>query len=331
MDIREEIIFKVAEALQELMVDGGVIDIVQDVLTLELNEYEVQERCTAVAVQDYSAEGMLRKFIATKRVEGKARTTLQRYWDMNLKLIRFLRKQLYEVTTYDLRFYLSFLRQQGRVSNRTLDGMRRCFSSFFGWLSAEGLIGRNPCAALAQIKFRKVVKKPYSAVEVEKLRRACATGRDLALIDFLLATGCRVSEVVRLDVYDVDFDSGEVTVLGKGDKERVVYLTPVALMNLKEYVNGRRSGAEALFAGKGTGRLQKGGIEAAVKRIAIAAGVADAYPHRFRRTLATNLLDRGMDIQDVAEILGHVDLKTTKIYCFTSRKNVRTAYFKYAA
>jgi site-specific recombinase XerD len=304
---------------------------VQDVLVIQLNQYEIQERCTDVTVSDYSAEGALKRFIATKRVEGIADSTLRRYADENMKLLRFLCKPLYEIETYDLRFYLSYRRQQGNVSNRTLDGMRRCYSSFFTWLSAEGIIGRNPCAALSQIKYRKTVKKPFSAVELERMRQACRNMRDRALVEFLYATGCRVSEVAKLDIWDVDFDLGECVVLGKGNKERTVYLSPVAAMHLKEYIGHRRHCGDALFTGRGGKRLTKAGIEAAIKRLGEAAGVENAHPHRYRRTLATNLLDRGMNIQDVASILGHADLKTTQIYCYISQTNVQFAYKKYAA
>ena len=330
MDIRETIIQAVMAALRG-RVPAETVNIVQDVLVIELNQYEVQERCTAVTVQDNSAEGLLKRFVATKRVEGIADSTLRRYGELNLQLIRFLRKPLYEVTTYDLRFYLSYRRQQGQVSNRTLDGMRRCYSSFFSWLSAEGLIGRNPCTALAQIKYRKQVKKPYSATDMERIRKSCRNIRDLALVDFLYSTGCRVSEVARLDIADVDFDRMECVVIGKGNKERVVYLTDVAAMHLQEYLRARKDAADALFVGKGGKRIGKNGIEAAVKRIGRATGVENVHPHRYRRTLATNLLDRGMNIQDVAAILGHADLKTTQIYCYISQQNVQAAYRKYAA
>lgn len=331
MDIRDTIIQAVTAALQRTGQQDNVIAIVQDVLVMQLNEYEVQERCTAVTTVDNSAEALLKRYLATKRVEGLADSTLRRYADINLALIRFLRKQLYEVTTYDLRFYLAVRRQQGRVSNRTLDGMRRCFSSFFAWLSAEGLIGRNPCAALKQIKYRKVVKKPYTATELERIRQACTNTRDLALVEFLYATGCRVSEVAGLDVVDVDLDALECTVLGKGNKERTVYLTEVAAMYLEQYLDTRRDAGEALFVGKKGRRIGKNGIEAIIKRLGRRAGVDNAHPHRYRRTRATNLLDRGMNIQDVAAILGHADLKTTQIYCFISQSNVRAAYRKYAA
>lgn len=331
MDIRETIIQRVTAALQRIGQQDNVIAVVQDVLVMQLNEYEVQERCTAVTTVDNSAEALLKRYLATKRVEGLADSTLRRYADINLALIRFLRKQLYEVTTYDLRFYLAVRRQQGRVSNQTLDGMRRCFGSFFGWLSAEGLIGRNPCAALKQIKYRKVVKKPYTATEMERIRQACTNARDLALVEFLYATGCRVSEVAGLDIVDVDLDVLECTVLGKGNKERTVYLTEVAAMYLQQYLDTRRDAGEALFVGRQGKRIGKNGIEAIIKRLGRRSGVENAHPHRYRRTRATNLLDRGMNIQDVAAILGHADLKTTQIYCFISQSNVRAAYRKYAA
>lgn len=332
MDIREQIIQKVMQSLKG-RIDPEISDIIQDVLVIELNEYEVQERCTDVAVLDNSAEKTLKRFIATKRIEGTAESTLRRYADENMKLINFLKKPLHEVTAYDIRFYLSYRREkaESKLSNRTLDGIRRCYSSFFGWLAAEGLIGRNPCASIKQIRYRKKVKKPYSAAEMEKLRMACTTIRDLALLDFLYCTGCRVSEVARLNVEDVDFDNMECIVVGKGNKERTVYLSEIAAMHLKEYLSERKEENEALFTGKGTARLGKNGIEAILKRIGERAGVTNVHPHRYRRTLATNLLDRGMNIQDVAVILGHADLKTTQIYCYISQKNVKTAYDKYAA
>lgn len=188
MDIRLKIIQNVTEQLQD-RVDQDVLEVIQDVLVVQLQKYEMQERCTELSVVDTSAEGLLKKFIATKRIEGIAESTLKRYVDQNLKMLRFLKKPIYKITTYDLRFYLSFCRQQGKVTNRTLNGMRRCYSSFFSWLSAEGLVGKNPCAGLAQIKFRKQVKKPYSAVELERIRSACSNVRDLALVDFLYSTG----------------------------------------------------------------------------------------------------------------------------------------------
>ncbi len=329
MDIRTIIVQKVTEALQE-RTNEETLTLIQDVLIMQLNDYEVMDRCTEVAVRDDSAERILKKFLATKRVEGTADSTLHRYAEINRELIRYFGKPLGDITTYDIRFYLSVRRQSGRVSNCTLDGMRRCYSSFFGWATAEGLINSNPCAALARIKTRRTVKKPYSSSETEKIRKACNTTRDLALVDFLYATGCRVSEVARLDISDVDFEGMECVVLGKGNKERRVYLTEVAAMHLQEYLDTRDDSCEALFTTRRGKRLGKNGIEALVKKLGKRAGIENVHPHRYRRTLATNLLDRSMPIQDVAAILGHVDLKTTQIYCYISQANVKAAYCKYA-
>lgn len=330
MDIREQIIRNVMEKLKDKATQE-VQDVIQDALIMELNEYEVQKRCTEVDVLDDTPEKILRKYIATKKIEGIADSTLRRYGDQNLKLLRFLNKPLEKITAYDIRFYLSYKREKGKVSNSTLDGMRRCYSSFFGWLTAEGIIQRNPCAVVAQIKFRKQVKLPYSAVDLEKMRKSCMSLRDLALVDFLYSTGCRVSEVARMDVTDVDFERLECKVLGKGNKERIVYLTPVAAMNLKEYLDNRIDDGKHLFEGWKGRRISKSGIETLIRKIGKISGVEKAHPHRFRRTLATNLMDRGMNIQDVAMILGHADLKTTQIYCYVDRNNVRTAFGKYAA
>lgn len=330
MELRTTIIQNIIGKLQN-NIDMEQLNIIEDIITVELNKYEIQERCTKITVLDTSAEGYLKKFIATKRIEGKADTTLQRYYRENYNMIMYFHKPLSQITTYDLRFYLSMRRQQGKICNRTLDGMRRCYSSFFKWLTAERIIDHDPTLALGQIKYRKQIKKPYSAVELEKLRMSCTNCRDLALIDFLYSTGCRVSEVSRLDVADVDLETGECTVVGKGNKERIVYLTDVALMHLKEYLSSRTDFSNALFIGKGTNRMSKNGIEALLHRLGKKTGIENVHPHRYRRTLATNLLDRGMNIQDVATILGHADLKTTQIYCYISQQNVRTAYHKYAA
>lgn len=329
MDVRTNIIQSVIGALNG-RADDCIIDLVHDVLAIQLNKYELTERCTEVAVRDDSAEGKLNKYIATKRVEGKSEKTLNRYREQNLALLHFLGKPLEKITTDDIRFYLSVKRQRDKLKNSTLDGMRRCYNSFFGWLTIERIIPYNPCAAIPKIKSTKVIRKPFSSAEMDRMRRACDNIRDLALLDFLYSTGCRVSEVVGIDISDVDFSRKECVVLGKGNKQRTVYLTDMAAENLQEYLKSRTDFSEALFVGKGK-RIEKGGIEALVKRIGKKTGVENVHPHRYRRTLATNLLDRGMNIQDVAAILGHADLKTTQVYCFISQVNVKSAYCKYAA
>lgn len=328
MDRRSEAIREVVDLLMNKEL---TIDLVQDSLTFVLNKYDMSERCTEITVRDNSNEKMLKTFLATKRVEGASESTIKRYREINTALIDFIGKPLNMVNTFDIRFYLSTKRDRDKVSNHTLDGMRRCYNSFFKWLANEGFIPKNPCASLSQIKYKKVVKKPYSPTELEKLRKACDNVRDLALVEFLYSTGCRVSEVSNLDVMDIDLDTLQCTVLGKGNKERIVYLTEVSAMYLKEYLSTRKYISDALFVGKNKKRLSKAGIEAILKRLGERANVENVHPHRYRRTLATNLLDHGMNIQDVAAILGHADLKTTQVYCYITQKNVQNAYRKFAS
>lgn len=304
---------------------------VQDALTITLNDYEVQKRCTELATNNDGSELMFRKYIATKRIEGLSENSIRRYTYINRQLVDYLNKPLSEITVFDIRFYLTYKKEVDNVSDRTLDGMRRCYSSFFSWLTTEGFIQKNPCLALKSIKCKKTIKKPFSAEELERIRKVCDSKRDIAIVDFLYSTGCRVSEFVSLNICDIDFVNKEGIVLGKGDKERTIYISEVAIMNLKEYLSSRNDKNRALFIGRSGKRLSKTGVEALLRKLGKQASVDNVHPHRFRRTLATNLLNRGMSIQDVAQILGHSDLKTTQIYCSINQANTKASYFKYAA
>lgn len=331
MDVKTQLINDIISKMS-YFTNANITDQLQDILLDEFVKYDVSEKCTEVALTHDDTINIINKYIATKRIEGLSENTIQRYIGENKRLIDFLNKPVREITTYDIRFYLSVKKRDKKVSNRTLDGMRRCFSALFSWLQKEKYISENPCAALAQIKYQKQIKKPFTATELEKLRFACTNIRDRALVEFLYCTGCRVSEVQNLNIEDIDFEKHECIVLGKGNKERIVYTTETAELYLKKYLKTREFDiAPALFTGKGTKRLQKNGIEAMLKKLGKQAGVKNVHPHRFRRTLATNLLDKGMDIQEVAMILGHADLKTTQIYCYVNQHNVKASYNKYSA
>lgn len=329
MTTKEKFLNNVITELKDI--DGDIRQKIIDTLSIQLNDYDLTEKCTDLSIVKPDYETYLKRYIATKQIEGLSINSLKRYYDINIRLLRFLNKPINEISTFDIRYYMAYLRKTKSVSNVTLDGMRRCYRSFFSWLYNENLIQSNPCASLSQIKCKKTIKKPFSAVDVEKLRVACSSKRELALIDFLYSTGCRVSEVSSVDITDIDFDMNEIKILGKGNKERIVYLTDVAMLHLKEYLQERADFSNALFVGKGGNRLHKSGISAILKNIANKAHVLNVHPHRFRRTLATDLLNRGMNIQDVAAILGHSDLKTTQIYCYIDQNNVHMAYTKYAA
>lgn len=290
-----------------------------------LARYEVEFK----AQESHASEDYLKAFLDAKQIEGRSQKTLERYRYILKKLLVETGVPLPEITTYHIRSYL--IREKSRgIGDKTIEGTRTVFSSFFGWLWKEGLIERNPCANIGAIKCTKKIRHPYSDVEIEKLKESCDTLRDRAIISFLLSTGCRISEMCGLNRDDVDFESLECQVLGKGNKERTVYIDNVTAMLLKRYLKSRADFVQALFIGKGSERMTPGGVRARLKTIAERAGVENVHPHRFRRTLATNLINHGMQIQEVASILGHDKIDTTMTYVYIEKNNVKNAYRRYA-
>ena len=275
------------------------------------------------------SDDLLQAFIDAKRIEGRSEKTMVHYRYIINNMLDATQVPAYQISIYNLRGYLMQERNRG-ISDRTLEGYRSVFSSFFGWLHKEKLIEDNPCVNLGPIKHTRKVRTPYSDVEIEMLKEACESNRDKALISFLLSTGCRISEVCQLNRDDIDFQALECTVLGKGNKERTVFLDDITAMLLKRYLASRKDDSPALFAGKGSDRMTPGGVRFRLNTIAKKAGVQNVHPHRFRRTLATSLIDRGMSIQEVASILGHDNINTTMTYVYINKSNVKNAYRKYA-
>lgn len=275
------------------------------------------------------SEELIKIFIDAKRVAGCSEKTLKRYRYAVKKMLEGVKVPAREVTVFHLRGYLQAERERG-IAENTLSGNRQVYCTFFDWLYKEGLIPSNPCANLAPIRIKKEKKKPFTDVEIEKLKTACNNLRDKAIISFLLATGCRIGETCELNVEDVDLQNMECTVLGKGNKERTVYLNPVAALHLEAYLSKRKYKTGPLFLGRQKIRLEPGGVRAMLNRVAARAGVDDVYPHRFRRTLATNLIKRGMSIQEVARILGHEKIDTTMGYVYLDDRDVKNNLRKYA-
>lgn len=326
MDIREEIIRKVQNALVNCSLE--VQEKVTNVLYIELQEYEVQARVTSIVVHDNSTQGNINKFIGTKRLEGKAESTLIKYKRELEQLFLEINKKVYEVTTFDLRYYLATYKEQRKIKNSTLENMRKTFSSFFSWLSNEGIIGKSPTLSLSHIKYTEEIKQPFSVIDLERIKSTCNDIRELALTEFLYATGLRVSEIVSLNITDINFAKREGIVTGKGDKQRTFYFTEVASEYLQRYINSRVDKNKALFVGiiKPYNRLQKNSIETILNNIGTRAAVENVHPHRFRRTLATDLVRKGMSIEKVAKILGHADLRTTQKYVHVYSEDVKYHY-----
>ena len=297
----------------------------------ELARYKVE----VVENEESKADDCLDAYLSAKAVEGRSEQTIERYRYLITRLMTSIKVQTREVTVFHLRKFLGDEKARG-ISDTSLEGMRQCYAAYFNWLHREGLIVHNPCANLGAIKCRKVVKRAYLDTEVEKLKRACCNLRDLAIICFLRATGCRVGEVVRLNRGDVDLAKGECKVLGKGNKERVVYFDSVTAMIIGDYLESRTDEYDALFPGNSyrnrSSRLSAQGIRKMLHTVQDMACVeTNVHPHKFRRTLATGLIHHGMPIQEVAAILGHEKIDTTMRYVVIDKGDVKHHYNKYYA
>lgn len=311
--------------------DGKDIGELKSALYSVLSEYDITPKCTEVQRIDKSWEKELGIFLIRKRVDGRSERTLKQYNLHLRKMLQCINRPVDEITDRDLFAYLATYKKQRKVSNVYLDGIRLVLSSFFGWLNNKGYIKNNPAAGLDPIKTEQRIKKPLSDTDLEKLRRKCRLERDLALVEFLYSTGVRVSELVSLNRQDINFDSMDVVVYGKGAKERETYLTAASCLHLREYLNSRTDDNEALFVSLRSphNRLTNKGIEDIVRRLGRRTGVDKVHPHRFRRTMATNLLNKGMPLEEVKEIMGHVKIDTTMLYCQVKQENVKHSHRKY--
>ena len=300
---------------------------VTDVVTDKLSGYEMTENKSSEI--DSDSMDFLNLFLDAKIIEGRSEKTVERYSYILERMIQDVGCPVEKITKYHIRTYLMSLKEHG-LQDSSIEGVRACISSFFTWLWKEGLIQRNPCANIAAIKCQRKIRQPFSEMEIAKIKESCHTLRDKALISFLLSTGCRISEICALNRDDVDFKELECKVLGKGNKERTVYINSECALALKNYINARTDDSPALFEGRGTKRLGPHGARFALKLIEDESGVVNIHPHRFRRTLATSLINHGMPIQEVAFVLGHEKLDTTMRYVYMEKNNVKNSYRKYA-
>lgn len=297
------------------------------ILSTAMNDFDVT-RTILCPEENADSDELLEAFLTAKAIEGRSPKTIERYRYIISKLIQSVNAPVAKMNVYHIRKYLTDCKANGH-SDSTIAGNTSVFQSFFGWLHREGLIPKNPTANISAIKTPKKIRLPYSEVEIEKLREACDNDRDLAIMYFLLATGGRISEVCAINRDDMDMQRMECKVLGKGNKERTVYINAVTAMVLARYLSTRTDSLPALFIGKGSERMKPGGVRAMLKRIGEKAGVDNVHPHRFRRTIATNLIDHGMPIQEVAAFLGHDKIDTTMKYIHVKQENVKTSYHRY--
>lgn len=274
---------------------------------------------------------ILSDFISAKRIEGCSDKSLKYYEKTITAALNSIDKGIKHITTDDLRSYLTKYQEEKKSSKVTMDNIRRILSSFFSWLEDEDYIIKSPVRRIHKVKTSKTIKETYTDENLELMRDSCTELRDLAMIDMLASTGMRVGEMVGLNRDDVDFNERECVVLGKGDKERIVYFDARTKLHLQDYLNSRKDTEPALFVSLRSphNRLTIGAIELRVRELGKKLGINKVHPHKFRRTLATMAIDKGMPIEQLQQLLGHQRIDTTLQYAMVKQSNVKLAHRKY--
>ena len=293
---------------------------------------EAMEHVTVTPTENQNRnEDLLSAFIAAKRVEGCSDRTIRYYESTLRKVLATISKPIPAITTDDLRRYLDQYQQQSRAGKVTIDNVRRILSSFFAWLEDEDHIVKSPVRRIHKVKTAKVVKTIYSDESLEALRDGCQTLRDLAIVDLLASTGMRVGELVRLNRADIDFANRECIVFGKGAKERTVYFDARTKLHLHNYLNSRTDDNKALFVSLDAPheRLQISGVEIRLRALGRRLHLDRVHPHKFRRTMATMAIDKGMPIEQVQVLLGHSKIDTTMHYAMVNQSNVKESHRRY--
>lgn len=285
------------------------------------------------SVSSVSNSNYLAMFLNAKKIEGCSERTLSYYKTTVEKLLDRITDPIRKVTTDDIREYLASYQGLNDCSKTTIDNIRRNISSFFMWLEEEDYIIKSPMRRIHKIKTTKTVKEVISDEEIEKMRDKCKNLRDLAIIDLLYSTGIRIGELVRLNIDDIDFEERECIVFGKGDKERRVYFDAKTKIHLTDYINSRFDTNPALFVTLDApyDRLQISGVEIRLRHLGRELGINKVHPHKFRRTMATRAIDKGMPIEQVQKLLGHSQIDTTMHYAIVNQTNVKVAHRKFIA
>lgn len=283
------------------------------------------------AKTDIANDEFLKMFLAAKRIEGCSDRTISYYQTTVKHLLSKTENSVRKITTEEMREYLSNYQKRNDCSNVTIDNVRRNISSFFSWLEEEDYILKSPMRRIHKIKTKTVVKSTISDEGIEFLRDNCKEKRDLAIIDLLYSTGIRVGELVNLNIEDIDLEGRECVVYGKGDKERRVYFDAKAKVHLKEYIETRRDDNEALFVTLDAphDRLKISGVEIRLRKLGRELNLDRIHPHKFRRSMATRAIDKGMPIEQVQKILGHSQIDTTMQYAMVNQNNVKSAHQKF--
>ena len=319
---------------------NAVITEIKQRMTPYLNDFQIDQLTDVleICLQEYLSEAdpvkqpdIIQTFLAAKRVEGCSNKTLT-YYDSTIRnVLKSTGKSVQDITTDDLRIYLDSYQTNNGVSKVTIDNIRRILSTFFAWLEDENFIIKSPVRRIHKVKTCKTVKETYSDEFLEIMRDNAESIRDLAMIDLLASTGIRVGELVLINRVDVDFVNRECIVLGKGNKQRKVYFDARTKIHLQRYLSERTDNNPALFVTlhKPYSRLQIKGVEMRLQRLGRKLGLIRVHPHKFRRTLATMAIDKGMPIEQVQQLLGHESVDTTLQYAMVNQNNVKLSHHRY--
>ncbi len=298
----------------------------QEVLLKNFSENEPEK-------EEIGNNEYLKLFLDAKKIEGCSERTVQYYRTTIERFFISITTPIRKVTTEQIRHYLVDYQQINNCSKVTVDNVRRNISSFFSWLEEEDYILKSPMKRIHKIKTKQQVKETISDEAIEQLRDNCNCIRDLAIIDLLYSTGIRVGELVNLDISDIDFDARECVVFGKGDKERKVYFDAKAKIHLQDYLSSRKDNNPALFVTLDSpfDRLKISGVEIRMRKLGKSLNMEKIHPHKFRRTMATRAIDKGMPIEQVQKLLGHSQIDTTMQYAIVNQTNVKISHQKFIA
>ena len=326
----------IREIEQKLLrhLDNAQMEALHKVLMHCLDNVDIVSKKECIEeIFDYSNEELIDKFIASKEIEGCSIRTIKYYKSTLLMLNSKTDLHFTHMTPDHLRTYLTDYQKINNCSKVSIDNIRRNLSSFFSWLEEENYILKSPMKRIHKIKTDEVIKETLSDESLEQLRDHCDNLRDLAIIDLLASTGMRVGELVNINIDDVDFENRECVVFGKGNKERPVYFDARTKIHLRNYINSRTDKNPALFVSldKPYNRLQISGVEIRLRNLGRRLGINKVHPHKFRRTVATRAIDKGMPIEQVQNLLGHSQIDTTMHYAMVNQNNVKESHRKYVA
>ncbi|MBR3515805.1 MAG: tyrosine-type recombinase/integrase [Lachnospiraceae bacterium] len=326
--MKEELMEEVMQSMLSYL-DNAQMKQLRQVMEHVLSRYDVTE--LEKKPEEDDSNNLIARFIAAKRIEGCSEKTLKYYQTTIDAMIASIGKNVRHIHTDDLRTYLTEYQSKHQSSKVTIDNIRRILSSFFSWLEDEDYIIKSPVRRIHKVKAASNIKETYSDEDLEKMRDNCEGLRDLAMIDMLASTGMRVGEMVLLNRDDINFAERECVVFGKGDKERIVYFDARAKLHLQEYLDSRTDDNPALFVTLRAPheRIQIGGIEHRLREMGMRLNISKVHPHKFRRTLATMAIDKGMPIEQLQRLLGHQRIDTTLQYAMVKQSNVKTAHRKY--